>query len=148
MKICMLSDSHGRKKLAFDLLYEHKYDYVFYLGDGLKDVEDFEEDNFIKVCGNCDIFEVAPITRTVTIEGVKFLLTHGHAFKAKYSDYGLIKVAQDMGANVVCFGHTHKQKHEVLEGITLINAGAFKNGDYAELTVENGKIKKVEFKEI
>ena len=53
-----------------------------------------------------------------------------------------------MGANVVCFGHTHKQKFEVLEGITLINAGAFKNGDYAELTVKNGKIEKVDFKEI
>ncbi len=148
MKICMFSDSHGRKKRVFDLLYENKYDYVFYLGDGLKDVEDFEEKNVIKVCGNCDVFETAPITQTITVEGVKFLLTHGHEFKAKYSIYGLTKVAGEVGASVVCFGHTHKQMYEEVDGITLINAGAFKNGDYAEITVKDDKILSVDFKGI
>ena len=148
MKICMLSDSHGRKKSVFTLLYESDYDYIFYLGDGLKDMEDFDTKNVFKVCGNCDIFEVAPITQFVEIEGVKFLLTHGHEFKAKYSEYGLVKVAKERGANVVCFGHTHKQRYDEVDGITLLNAGAFKNGEYAEIFVANGKIEKVDFKEI
>ena len=148
MKICMLSDSHGKKQSVFTLLYESDYDYIFFLGDGLKDMEDFDAKNVLKVCDNCDIFEVAPITQFIEIEGVKFLLTHGHEFKAKFSLYGLAKVAKERGASVVCFGHTHKQTHEEIDGITLINAGAFKNGDYAEIVVKKGKIEKVDFKEI
>lgn len=148
MKICVLSDSHGKKKSVFTLLWENKYDFVFYLGDGLKDMEDFEENKVIKVAGNCDIFETAPFTQTVNVDGIKFLLTHGHMFKAKFSDVGLVKVANEMGASVVCYGHTHKQKNEVVDGVTLINPGAFKNGEYAEITTTNGKILKVEFKEM
>ena len=137
MIICVLSDSHGSKKKVWELLNKKKYDYIFFLGDGLSDMEDFCDDNVKKVSGNCDFWATEPITQTIAIGKYKFMLTHGHEYKAKHSVFGLLKPTTENGCNVVCFGHTHKQLFEQIEGVYFINPGSLKNNDFAEIIIED-----------
>ena len=142
MKIIVLSDSHGRKSKLEELLKNSTYDYVFYLGDGLKDISNFNENNVKKVCGNCDFFSTEAGTRIEKILSTLVMLTHGHLFKAKYAIEPMVSYAKENNCSLLCFGHTHKQKYEMIDGITVVNPGAFKNGQYAEIEIEkNGNIK-------
>jgi len=43
MKILLISDSHGRKSEVENLICSQNCDYVFFMGDGLRDVEDIDE---------------------------------------------------------------------------------------------------------
>ncbi len=140
MKICVLSDSHGSKKRIKELLLNDSFDCVFFLGDGLGDVQDYGEPYFKKVCGNCDIGFYEPITRFENVGKSKIMLTHGHFFRAKLSTLALSEYAGNNGCQVVCFGHTHKQKSEYENGVLVLNPGAFKNGNYAVLNIEGDKI--------
>lgn len=140
MKICVLSDSHGSKKRIKELLDKNSFDIVFYLGDGLSDVQDYTEPNFKKVCGNCDWESDEPTTRYEVVLGHKIMLTHGHVFRAKLSTLSLSEHAKQNNYQVVCYGHTHKQKNEYENGVLVVNPGAFKNGNYAVLNIEKDKI--------
>lgn len=141
-KILLVSDSHGNRNKLENLVMTGKFDFVLFAGDGLKDIEplDDEEFNIVKVAGNCDIFSTEARTRIVNIEGVKFLLTHGHLFNAKRCFSELVGKAKEVGEKVVCFGHTHTQLETIEEEITLINAGAFAYGHYVIIEVNDGEI--------
>ena len=148
MKILVLSDSHGRKQKVENLLNNSKFDYVFFLGDGINDVSSFEGGNIKKVAGNCDFFSSEAITRIEKIENIKVMLTHGHAFKAKFLIDPMVNYALENNCNLLCFGHTHKQKYENVLGLTVVNPGAFKNGNYAEINIDEKNNIKVELKTI
>ena len=137
VKIYIISDSHGSKKKLTALLNENKYDYVFYLGDGIRDIEDFNDTNIKKVAGNCDFFSNEAGTQFVNINKLKIMLTHGHMFKSKFTSALLLEYAKQNFCDIVCSGHTHKQKVEKQDGILFINPGAFKNGEYAVLSIDS-----------
>lgn len=152
--ICVISDSHGRKNDLFNLISENNFDYIFYLGDGLSDLDDLiylenlDQDRIIKVKGNCDIFSAESATIVTTINNVKVLLTHGHLFKVKYTIKELQDYASKQNVNLVCFGHTHKQFLQITGGTTLLNPGSLRNGDYAVVSLdENGGIG-IDFKKV
>ncbi|MBO7527900.1 MAG: YfcE family phosphodiesterase [Clostridia bacterium] len=141
--ILVLSDSHGKKDFILNLTNNPKYDYVFYLGDGIdRDLGTLIYDPRLKcVKGNCDnCFSDFPLGETVYLENCKIFLTHGHEYQAKYGNELLLKLAIDNKYNIVCFGHTHKQGHYIFNNIHLINPGALKNGDYAEIIIDENKI--------
>ena len=48
--------------------------------------------------------------------------------------------AKEAGANLVLYGHSHRQAVDEQEGIILLNPGALKAGDYAVVTLDRGKI--------
>ena len=137
MKILVLSDSHGAKQKLENILSHQNYDYLFFLGDGLKDLASYQEKNIIKVCGNCDLFFQEPITRIEKVNNINVMLTHGHVFKAKYLLEPMIDYAQKNNCSLLCFGHTHKQKYENINGVTVVNPGAFKNGNYAVIFIDD-----------
>ena len=147
MKIYVLSDSHGRKTQVESFLKSQKYDYVFFLGDGLSDFVNIEN-NIFKVAGNCDYFSTEPITRFEKLLNTSFMLTHGHAFRAKFVIEPMVELALKNNCKVLCFGHTHKQKYEVIEGVTVVNPGSFKNGNYAEIYIDNNNNIEVKLKTI
>lgn len=144
-KILLVGDSHGNKGALENLIITGGFDYVFFAGDGIRDLDWLDEDeyNIIKVVGNCDMFSSEAGTRVINIEGVKFLLTHGHLFNAKRSLIGLVNEARAINANVVCFGHTHTPLETIKNGILLLNAGTFAYGHYAVIEVNTGKVIKV-----
>ncbi len=127
MKILLISDSHERNiNLDFD-----KYDYIFHAGDYGRSRELLMKHNAIFVCGNCDMY--GDDDNFITINDINFYITHGHIYKVKYQMGSLYLRAKEVGADIVIFGHTHKEFYDVYNNITFINPGAFNNYSYAEI---------------
>ena len=147
MKILVLSDSHGRKQKVEDLISSTPHDFIFFLGDGIGDFSKINQ-NIFKVAGNCDFFSPEAVTRIENISNIKVMLTHGHAFKAKFLIEPMVDYAKQNNCSLLCFGHTHKQKYENISGVTVVNPGAFKNGNYAIITIDNLGNIQVELKSI
>ena len=114
MEFLIFSDSHGKYYGAIEA-FERQIqvpDAVFFLGDGVRDMSasDFGGAAFFSVRGNCDLFapDSAPAEMTLSFEGHRILLCHGHFFGVK-SGYGaLISHAAELEADIVLFGHTHR----------------------------------------
>ena len=148
-KILVVSDSHGHKSKIETLLETNNYDCVFFLGDGLKDLPNsFNNDFIFAVAGNCDLFFDEPKQRIVIVDKVKFLLVHGHEYKVKWGIGALANEATKRNVNVVCFGHTHSKCIENIDGIVFTNPGSLANGSYIEIDVSDGKILKIENKNL
>ena len=102
---------------------------VCFLGDGLRDVEALPLGRAMlyDVRGNCDWSTQAdvPTERTVSLEGHRLLLTHGHLYGVKSGIGALATYAARLGADIVLFGHTHTpcdtviDAGEVVGGVTL-----------------------------
>jgi len=148
--ILIISDSHGKKDYIDVLVNNSFYDYIFYLGDGAdRDLGiNIYDTKFKIVKGNCDnYFSDIALGESVYLNGLKIFLTHGHEYGVKYGIENILAFAIKNNYKIVCFGHTHKQYYQQVNGIHLINSGALKNGDYAELKIIDNNIK-VEFKNI
>ncbi|MBE5738474.1 MAG: metallophosphoesterase [Clostridiales bacterium] len=144
MKVAIISDNHGNKR-AIDKLFERNdFDYLFYLGDGISDIGTYLYlDNVYAVSGNCDFMSSVENERFFELEGIKFFITHGNRYGVKYSMDSIVDRAKEVGAKVVCFGHTHRQLIEERDGILFVNPGSFKRIDGMSiglyLNIEEGK---------
>ncbi|MBO4554889.1 MAG: YfcE family phosphodiesterase [Clostridia bacterium] len=123
--IVVFSDSHGLPlptKLANVAL---ESDYVFFLGDGTSGLGDLLlHKGFHAVRGNCDAFSGFPDEELVEVENVRFLLTHGHSYRVKHDKLPILLRAQELGANVALYGHTHFADEEEQAGVLILNPGA------------------------
>ena len=113
MKILCFSDSHGNPYYMKKAINANRdADAVFFLGDGLSDIEsimlDYPDKAFYTVKGNCDFGHgLVRKTETLEIGGARIVLTHGDLYGAKYGTAGLERLALQTGADIVVFGHTH-----------------------------------------
>ena len=93
---------------------------LFFLGDGLSDLAELMTElqergiAVIAVKGNCDFRSAVlgnNIKKTEIIEllGKTILVTHGDLCEVKYGTAQIEKLAEDIGADVVLFGHTHEK---------------------------------------
>ena len=99
-----------------------------------------------RVCGNCDREPVNPEVQQLTLDGVKFFLTHGHRYSVKYTLDALLNAAYFAGADMVLFGHTHRAVSETMQGCTSstpATAGVGALCTYACIETENGAIRTV-----
>lgn len=146
MRLLVLSDSHGREERVNQLLQREKFDYLFFLGDGLKDLGTMlYHPHTVAVRGNCDFFNRMDDTTNVEVAGVKFLLTHGDRFHVKSTLKPLIDEAQYRGVDVVLYGHTHRFNDEIIEDIRFVNCPSLHKsfdgkGKYLIVVIENKKI--------
>ncbi len=118
MTCLCFSDSHGVKRHIEAALLRHRdAEVVFFLGDGLSDIENFAQADigkrtWICVRGNCDYFgslmgtEVQKV-ESLTLEGKRIVLTHGDLYGAGFGYGGLLSLAKKTGADIVLYGHTH-----------------------------------------
>lgn len=134
MRILVISDSHGRTgaiERAIDAQPEAKH--IFFLGDLVRDIEDYPfiypDRIFHIVSGNCDYNSMLKSVDAVTIEGVRILFTHGHPFSVKSGISRLKEVAEQNGAQLVLFGHTHVPYTEYSKGIHFVNPGSISHGE-------------------
>jgi putative phosphoesterase len=101
---------------------------LFFTGDYYKDGAQIAR--FLKVpffCGvpgNCDSSSRRKTEQIKQLEGVKFYLVHGHQYRVKTSLNALFLRGQEVGAEVVLFGHTHIPFCEKIEGMWMINPGS------------------------
>ena len=148
MKLLVLSDSHG-ELTYMQLAYEReKPDVVIHLGDLIPDAKGFLQANpgmrLLQVAGNCDGYHFDPgiSERMVTeLDGVRFFITHGHKQKVKFGLMLLNFAAQEAGAEVALFGHTHTAHCKKHGGLWMLNPGSCNSsrGSYGVIEIRNQK---------
>lgn len=124
MKILIISDSHGNRKVIDEALRkESDADITVHAGDGWEDIREDEVRRLISVPGNCDRGASGERIRFFEAGGVRFMLTHGDAFRVSYGTGRLVREARERGCDAVIFGHTHRSLISEEDGIILINPG-------------------------
>ncbi|MBR6019478.1 MAG: metallophosphoesterase [Lachnospiraceae bacterium] len=152
MKVLVISDTHGRRETMERLLETDDAkdaDWIIHCGDIGYDDEWLRyafRGAVTIVCGNCDFGSDLPREAVVEREGVKFYVTHGH----RYLMGGLDRLAyraQEVGASVVLFGHTHIPYTVEEDGIRFLNPGSLalprqsdRRKTYGVITVEQGSV--------
>ena len=135
MRVGVFSDSHGDHQALDDLLEKMgALDAVCFLGDVAGDAEHLEAHLSVMpnhpplyaVRGNNDYFGVCalPWERIVELDGVRIYMTHGHRVASLLS---LAYKANEAGAKVALFGHTHTALCETQQGVLLLNPGSAGN---------------------
>lgn len=150
MKILIVSDSHGDTAALRQAINRENPDRVFHLGDVNRDAQRcaaaFPKLPMDAVLGNCDAYGGAegPEELLTTAGGVKFFLTHGHRYHVKMGTALLIREGLNAGADVICFGHTHRAVCKKDSGVWLVNpgtaGGAGAPATYAVAEAENGEV--------
>lgn len=121
MKILIMSDNHGDVLTIEQVMEQHKdIRYIFHCGDYCSS---HKNDYLIRVQGNCDYEEISH-EKIVELDGLRFLIVHGHLFSRVNLVTQLAQYAKTKNCDVVCFGHIHRRVFEVIDGITLINPGS------------------------
>ncbi len=146
-KVMLLSDSHRaetRLSRAAEVYARGGFDAVVHLGDVFSDAKRFA---FLTgatplcVRGNCDgPFSDAPDERVEALGGANFLLVHGDRYGVKSSLTRLSYRAEERACQAALFGHTHRALCGHVGAALLINPGALRDGNYAEIAIEAGKI--------
>lgn len=134
MRICVLSDSHyqpGDPEFVFDFLEKERFDAILHAGD-IGDISFYNRVmNYAStycVAGNCDNeynHQYFGTRQTLTLGGVKIGLIHGNQgdksidiIQRLYNNFRYDK------PEVIVFGHTHKPKNEVIDGVLYFNPGS------------------------
>ena len=149
LRALVLSDIHG-EETTFRWLLERVWqetgpiDAYLCLGDGVRDFERAER--FIRerdehavmyaVKGNNDWCD-APLTRIITLGGVRIFMTHGHNQRVKSTMYYLQDAVRDAKCDVGLYGHTHCADIEMNVPL-LVNPGAVCSERCALLEIEKG----------
>ena len=148
-KNLVISDVHGRLRDLRWVLQNETADAMFYLGDGLYDLNAALELRrepvpypIYRVAGNCDVNYSEPSEGLAPFGGVLFFYTHGHHYGVKMGSERLAECAGERGADVALFGHTHRR--ELVRGVgtaaTVFNPGSLRDGgSYGVITIENGE---------
>lgn len=146
MKIIVVSDTHGSYRNLRKVVLMHKNaDLVVHCGDSRDELEhirtDFPSMKIIAVKGNCDFDTAMPIVELFTVDGVRFMATHGHIYNVKYGLYDIERAAEERGAQVVLYGHTHIAMDVVRDGIRFFNPGSLGyNESFGVIEVKNGEV--------
>lgn len=125
-KVLIVSDSHGLTEELNEIKARHSVERMIHCGDSELDLDAPELKGFIKVAGNCDFDARYPQEETVTIEGLHFFAAHGHRHQVKSNLMSIAYRAEEEGASVVCFGHTHIAGAEKVGKQLLINPGSIR----------------------
>ena len=145
----VFSDTHSNNALMLETIRRTRPDIVIHLGDYERDAEAllraFPDIPLYHVCGNCDYAAKAPARLTVQLGPVTALLTHGHLYRVDYGRVdSLVYAAQESGAKLALFGHTHSALNEDVGGVKVVNpgtAGKGRNLTWALITIfENGGV--------
>ena len=146
IRLGVISDSHGariRTDLFRRLALAEDFDAIVFCGDGLGDMKYLAKELPMEikcVAGNCDPGSLAPRELVLTYGGVTMLAVHGHLFGSVRYDLSPLSLrAEELGAKVALFGHTHRPTAEYFGPVLLINPGALKDGRYAVVEIDQGR---------
>ncbi|MGG1397787.1 metallophosphoesterase [Bacillus salipaludis] len=126
-KILIVSDSHGMTKELEILRDRHMkdVDLMIHCGDSQLMPDHQAISGFVTVLGNCD-FGGYPLEVIEEVSGRKIFVTHGHKYSVKSSLMNIKYKAQEVGADIVCFGHSHILGAEVIGGTLFLNPGSLR----------------------
>ena len=151
-KIVVISDNHGQQSMLDKIRkLESDSDYYVHCGDS----EALEErlKGWICVRGNNDWIARLQDEIVFEVEGVNFLVTHGHRYGYFNREEIMVDDLLRHGCDVLLSGHTHVPQCDEINGLYIINPGSTtlprqgSNKSYCNIFVDQAEIK-VEFKEI
>lgn len=127
-KVLIVSDSHGLTKELQVLRKRHldEVDLLIHCGDSELMPDDQAISGYLTVRGNCDFGSGYPMETISELSGRKFFITHGHRYSVKASLRDLSNKAQEVNANIVCYGHSHILAADVIKGRLFINPGSIR----------------------
>ena len=159
MTLLIVSDTHGRSDRLARLFDMHKnVDAVIFLGDGLSDLDRVKTENYnftvFAVRGNCDALGGSLLTicakeeLTFNFEGINFFALHGHTRQVKGTLNNVIYAADEKGADVILFGHTHEplltyisaEEYNLSRPIYLFNPGSLASYSYGLCEIRKGQL--------
>ncbi len=130
MKLLVFSDTHQNLYHAMDVLdvFGKQIDAVLHLGDHDVDAMELQKRYpdlvFHSVLGNNDYSMTTPMQKMISIYGKKLLLTHGHRQRVYWGYDTLAYWAEEQGADMVLFGHTHRPFYDDRGRVILLNPGS------------------------
>ncbi|MGL6167104.1 MAG: metallophosphoesterase [Fusobacteriaceae bacterium] len=149
MKILIISDSHGSLSNLIEIYEKENPDKIYVAGDFLDDIDEFKyiypQIEILSVLGNCDFFKKNLKEELFfIIEGKKIFITHGHKYEVKVGNKKLISKAEELEADIIIYGHTHKKELQEINKKIYLNPGAVIDGNYGIINFFKDKI---EFKQ-
>ncbi len=128
MRILVASDSHGNIDNLMENLKGRKFDFLFYLGDYVRDgieIAKILDIPYKIVRGNGD-WNVKGFAddEIFKLGDKKIFLTHGHKYNVSYSMDNIYYRAKELEADYVFFGHTHVPIIREMDNILFINPGS------------------------
>lgn len=124
MRLVIISDNHGDIRALSRILKREKAEHVIHCGDFCSRAEVLPmREQMTIVRGNCDFAE-APAEAVRVRGGYRFLVTHGHRYQVKSSLLKLSYRAEEVAADIVCFGHSHVPYCTKHEGRLYVNPGS------------------------
>lgn len=126
-KVLVVSDSHGLTKELEVLRERHidEVDLMIHCGDSQLMPDDKSISGYLTVLGNCD-FSGYPLETEAEIAERKIFVTHGHRYSVKTSLMNLKYKAEEVGADIACFGHSHILGAEVIGKTLFLNPGSIR----------------------
>ncbi len=149
MRIAVVGDTHGKIEKIKKELEKLKPEYLIFTGDYFADAKRLAhhlELNYSGVTGNCDPRSSIPQEQVLELAGKRFYIVHGHQYGVKRSLNSLYFRGQELGADVVIFGHTHVPCCEKVGDMWLINPGSpslprlGKEGSYIFMGISNNSL--------
>ena len=149
VRVGVLSDTHGDEPSILRALARIRQtggaDMLCFLGDCVGDLliiraalTSWERPPVLHaVRGNNDVLARYPDEMLVQAGGKALLLVHGHLQRVRTHRLQLVLHAQERGADVALFGHTHQSECGFEQGVLLLNPGACsgRQPSYALLTI-------------
>ncbi len=133
MRVAVFSDTHSVTGPMVRAVEQFHPDLLIHLGDHERDatvlLKKYPDIPLYQVAGNCDFNPNTMNTLVVDLGPVKALLTHGHMYGVEYNHVDrLVYAAQEAGAGLALFGHTHIPFHEDIGGVKTVNPGTAGKG--------------------
>ena len=127
MKVLIVSDTHRKNDTYLNLLELHKPDMVIHCGDaeGAEYLLTEAADCPVHiVLGNNDFFSELPRELELEVGGYKVWVTHGHNYYVSMGNENIKREAIARGADIVCYGHTHRPVVEIEDDVIAVNPGS------------------------
>lgn len=148
MKLLVVSDSHSLTSELVQIRehWEGKVDEMIHCGDSQLAPDDQSLKGYHVVRGNCDFYKDFKEDLVIHVGKYTIFTTHGHLYDCKMSLQNMYYKAQEVGASIVLFGHSHVRGVEEIDNIFFLNPGSirqprmFREKTYAILEEDNQEI--------
>ena len=127
MKVLIVSDTHRKNDIYFNIVKLHKPDMVIHCGDAEGSEYALTEAADCPVhivLGNNDFFSELPRELELQVGKYKVWVSHGHTYYVSMGNEQIKHEAAARGVDIVCYGHTHRPVIDQKGPVIALNPGS------------------------